>query len=393
MPIGHAQLCTTSHQISWWEDLNISAAATQNISEVENVWRELEKSGIQSPGQSFDFTKAWIKNFEIAADEQLYVTGAMGGKVVALLPLQRKKLLGANVLTWFFGSHVGCNGPLVDKQALAALDAGERKKLWQRMGRAMVGADLVHLQAMAEFDGLNLFDELGEAVEEEFLYRAQFDSWEECQKVQRTKSRKKHDKQQISKLKAIGEVEFEEIAPGEEALAALKIMFAQKAIRFEQMGVKNPFEAEEMQKFYNQLFRNNNVMDAKLHVLKVDGEIVAVRYNLGHNDKIFTLIASMSKSDKYRSGSPGKQNILQGVRASFEKGYKIFDMGAGYLDEKRRWCNKKLPLTTRYYPLTNKGRMVAKLHMLKTRVKKFIKENDRLFDLYKQARLVIAKNS
>jgi len=381
-----------NERADWWDDLGISAAATQNISEVETIWRQMEERGIISPAQSIDFAKAWIKRFEIGEEKQLYVTGAARGKVIALMPLKRTKLLGVNALTWFFGSHVGSNRPLVDHEALAKLDAGERKKLWQRMGRAMIGADLLYLPGMPELDGASLFDELGCYVSQDFLYRAEFSSWEECEKVQRTRSRKKHDKQQATKLRAMGDVSFDELGPGAEALAAIDKMFAQKAIRFEQMGIKDPFADQDIREFYKDLFRENNALGAKLQVLSLNGEIVATRYNLSYMEKIFVLITSMSERAEIRPGSPGKQSILHGMASIFQSEFSIHDMGAGYSDEKGRWCNKKYQLSTCYLALNNKGKMAAKLHRMKARTTKTIKGNERLFKLFKAVRLALRKN-
>jgi len=381
-----------NNSADWWDDLGISATATQNIGEVEAIWRQMEGKGIISPAQSIDFTKAWIKRFEIGEEKQLYITGAAGGKVIALMPLMRKKMLGANVLTWFFGSHVGANRPLVDYEALAKLDEGERKKLWQRMGRAMIGTDFLYLPAMPQIDGASLFDELGYFVPEEFLYRAEFSSWEECKSIQHTRSRKKHDKQQGKKLAAMGEVSFEELGPGEEALQALDKMFAQKAIRFEQLGITDPFSDENTREFYKDLFRQNNALGANLQVLSLDGEIVATRYNLSYMEKTFVLITSMSERAEIRPGSPGKQSILRGLASIFQSGFTIHDMGAGFSDEKGRWCNKKYQLNTCYLALNKKGMMAAKLHRIKARTRKMIKDNERLFKIFKTVRLALRKN-
>ncbi|VAW24442.1 hypothetical protein MNBD_ALPHA11-2413, partial [hydrothermal vent metagenome] len=65
MPVIQSQPEVENSCADWWDDLGISAAATQNISEVETIWRQMEERGIISPAQSIDFAKAWIKRFEI----------------------------------------------------------------------------------------------------------------------------------------------------------------------------------------------------------------------------------------------------------------------------------------------------------------------------------------
>lgn len=378
----------------WWDDLGACATATQNIADVEQVWRELEKSGIESPGQSLDFTKSWIARFNIPQSEQLYITGEARGRIVALLPLKRVKRMGARVLTWFSGAHVGCNAPLIDRDLFTALSIDERNGVWQRMRRAMIGADLVCLHAIPDIGAGEFFGGLGEAIEVEKLYRSVFDNWDACQKTQRTRSRKKHDKQQGAKLRAMGEVSFEEIESGDDkANSALDIMFAQKATRFTQQGIENPFSDFEVREFYRDIFHDNKELKGKLHVLNLDDEIIAVRYNLAHGDKMYSLISSMSERTELRPGSPGKQNILNAMQTIFENDYKTCDMGAGFSDEKRHWCNQTITLRTHYLPLTTWGGWIAKLHRFKYRLRKTIKDNRRLFATFKSARLVAKRKN
>ena len=141
----------------WWLDLGASASATRKIADVETVWLKLEKSGIESPGQSLDFTKAWISRFNVPVEEQLYITGEAHGKVVVLLPLMQVKRAGAKILTWFGGTHVGCNAPLIDHDAFAKLSARECDQIWHEMRRVMIGADLVCLHSIPAIGGVNYF--------------------------------------------------------------------------------------------------------------------------------------------------------------------------------------------------------------------------------------------
>ncbi len=370
----------------WWAGLGLSVTATQNIEDIETEWRELEAQGIQSPGQSIDFIKAWIKRFDIPKHEQLYVTGSARGRLVALMPLVRERRMGANILTWFAGAHVGCGAPLIDKKVFDELDADARGKIWLQMRRGMFGADLLLLNAVPRFENDDYFAELGESVETEKLYRSEYESWELCERGQRTRTRRKHDKQQGAKLAAMGKVSFEVLAPGDDFEEALKTLFAQKAVRFKEWGVEDPFADENVQQFYADIFRGENGLSGRLHVLRLDGEIVAVRYNLVHGQHNFALISSMSARAELHPGSPGKQNILRAMQAIFEDGNTACDMGEGYSDEKRHWCNVTISLHTHYLALSRRGELVGKLHRLKEQARNKIKNNEHLFKMFKAAR-------
>jgi CelD/BcsL family acetyltransferase involved in cellulose biosynthesis len=340
----------------------IAATVTKRLAEVTLLWRQFEQAGVLSPGQSHDFTRLWIETQAIPEADQFYVSGAVDGVPIALLALCRRRVGGIRVLTWFPGAHVGCNAPLADRSRLARLSSRERRSLWQQMLVA-AEADLVHLRSVpvCKMGGVDVFGELGDSIAGDALYRAAFTTWEEANATQRSRSRRKHDRQQGERLEALGEVGFEEIGPGAAAAEVLDIMFRQRAARFRQMGVRDPFDGE-VRRFYDATVAPGSEVPVRLHVLRLNGAVVAVRYNVVYGDRLFCLISSMSEDPGIRCGSPGKQCLLRVMQQVFDTGARVFDMGEGVTDEKRHWCNEKLPLRHHYLPLTSRGAAAAWLH-------------------------------
>ncbi|HTM77540.1 MAG TPA: GNAT family N-acetyltransferase, partial [Devosia sp.] len=253
---------------------------TNNIAEVEPIWRALQAGGVESPGQSYDFIALWIKDRGIAASDQVYVVGSVDGQPVALLPLHRRKSYGVRVLTWFAGSNVGCSAPIADLARLEALGAPGRAALWEQMLAGLTGVDLVYLRCIPERVGgkAGLFDELGRALTVATLYRAEFTSWDDCDRVQRSKSRRKHDRQQGERLDAMGAVSFQDIRNGGDAREAIDTMFAQRSARFKAMGIRDCFVRDRLIGFYHAAIAENSGIDVRLHLLRLDGAIVAMRY-------------------------------------------------------------------------------------------------------------------
>jgi len=335
-----------------------------DIEHVAAVWSRLEALGLESPGQSLAFTRFWIAAQRIPAADQRFVTAYLDGSPVALMALHRRRIKGARAFTWFPGPHVGCNAPLVDAGRLARLAPAQRAALWQAMAAALEGADLVYLKAVPALpvDGVDLFAELGVSLAADTLYRSAFSTWEECNTVQRSKSRRKHDRQQGERLEALGAVGFEELGPGEAAGAVLDTMFRQRAARFRQMGVPDPFAPAAVRAFYDSTVAPGSPLPVKLHLLRLDGAIVAIRYNIASGDKLFCLISSMSDDPAIQAGSPGKQCLLRVMQTVFEQGFRVFDMGAGFTDEKRHWCNQQIELRNHYLPLNGRGAAIGGLH-------------------------------
>lgn len=369
-------------------DDGLVVTITHKLSEVEKAWRALTAEHIESPGQNIDFIRLWIAALGIAEADQFYAIAHENGVPIALMPLQRRWDKGVRVLSWFPGPHVGCDAPVVDTARLAAMPATQRRRLWIRMLRSFRGADVVYLKSVPQLlvDGQDIFAELGQWIEAETLYRAAFTNFAEADATQRNKSRRKHDRQQGDKLAAMGEIAFEVVENGPEALAVLETMFAQRAARFKEMGVFNPFAVPAIRAFYDSTAQQDSGLALKLHVLRLNGEIVAVRYNVEHGDRLFCLISSMSEAPELRPGSPGKQCLLRVMQTIYDSGFRVFDMGEGLTDEKRHWCNQQISVRHHYVPITRRGALAASAHRRWQVTRAQIKSDPRLLDMAKRVR-------
>jgi CelD/BcsL family acetyltransferase involved in cellulose biosynthesis len=358
----------------------ITAVVSDDLEAVEATWRRLQAGGIESPGQSFDFIRLWVEGRHIARQNQRYVVGCIDGEPVALLPLHRKRVNGVPVFTWFPGANVGCYAPVASYGRLAAIGPVARSLLWKTMFAQLDGADAVYLRSIpVEVGGhAGLFDELGVTLAVETLYRSQYASWEECDRLQRSRTRRKHDRQQGDRLAAMGEIGFEEVRNGSDIDHAIEIMFRQRSARFKAMGIRDTFVRDGLIDFYRDAAGAGSGVDVRLHVLRLDGDIVAVRYNIVHNDRMFCLISSMSDDPAIQGGSPGKQCLLRVMQTVFDDGIRVFDMGSGFTDEKRHWCNVQAPLRQHYIGLTPQGAVIVKAHRLFQKSRAAIKANPQL---------------
>jgi CelD/BcsL family acetyltransferase involved in cellulose biosynthesis len=116
----------------------------------------------------------------------------------------------------------------------------------------------------------------------------------------------------------------------------------------------------------------------KLHVMRLNGEIVAVRYNIEHGDRLFCLISSMSDDPSIQHGSPGKQCLLRVMQTVFDEGFRVFDMGEGLTDEKRHWCNQQIAVRHHYMPITRRGAFAAEVHQGWHKLRRRIKNDEKM---------------
>ncbi|WEK05617.1 MAG: GNAT family N-acetyltransferase [Candidatus Devosia phytovorans] len=359
---------------------NVDVLVSCRIEDVEMAWRLLTARSIESPGQSYDFIRLWVADRKVPESEQRYVVGSVDGHPVALLPLHRKRVYGLPLYTWFPGANAGCYAPVADYDRLAALGPAGRKALWAAMAGKLGGADLIYLRSIPREVGghVGLFDELGASLAVETLYRSEYASWQECDRLQRSKSRRKHDRQQGERLEAMGAVLFSELRNGDDTDCAVEIMFRQRTARFRAMGIRDAFVEDRLIDFYHAAARPGSGIDVRLHVLRLNGNIVAVRYNIVHNDRMFCLISSMSDDPAIQNGSPGKQCLLRVMQSVFDQGIRVFDMGSGFTDEKRHWCNAQIPMGQHYVGLTPQGALIVRAHQRFQRARASIKANPQL---------------
>lgn len=366
----------------------ITALATTSIAAVEATWtRLLYSSDIESPGQSPAFIRLWARTQKISAEDCLFIIGEVDGVPVAILPLKRERRFGVlRLLRWMPGPHVGSNAPVVDVARLSALSPAVRRDLWARMLETVSEGDIVYLGHVPE---LSHFAELGTHMPADTLYRAQFDTWESANTIQRNKSRRKHDRQQGERLDALGSVTFDELRNGDDVRPVLDVMFRQRAARFAAMGVKDPFAPTRIRDFYYEAAGPGSEVSVRLHVLRLDGEIVAVRYNIVNGSRMFCLISSMSDEPSIQTGSPGKQCLLRVMQTVFDAGTSVFDMGTGFTDEKRHWCNVQIPVHQHYLPLTPVGALAAFVHRSWHTARRRIKDQPRMLALAKKVRAAL----
>jgi CelD/BcsL family acetyltransferase involved in cellulose biosynthesis len=232
----------------------------------------------------------------------------------------------------------------------------------------------------------NPFAGFGRAVAGETLYRAAFSSFAEADAAQRSKSRRKHDRQQGEKLAAMGEVGFEEVRPGVATRPIVDEMFRQRAERFAVMGIRDPFAAPDIARFYRETLAPGSGVDARLHLVRLNGRPVAVRYSIAAGDRLFCMVSAMSDDPAIQPGSPGKQCLLRMMQTVFDAGCRVLDMGAGFSDEKRHWCNVQIALDSRYLALTMRGRLMLAVHGLWQQTRRSIKSNAKLYGLARGAR-------
>ncbi|MEQ8446213.1 MAG: GNAT family N-acetyltransferase [Pelagibacterium sp.] len=366
-----------------------SVSVYQRIEDVAATWQRLETAHCVLASQKLGLVSAWIEAGTVRAADCAFIVISLAGEPVVLLPLMRKRTYGLRVATWFTGDHLGSYAPLVDLERWAGVPEEEQVRSWRQAFASLADCDLVHLPdvpgSLAQASGLSMaFD--GRTLADS-VHVSRYLDWAGCDADRRDKRRRKVDRQQGSKLEGRGEVGFDIVTAGAEADGIIDTMLAHRAERFKVQGIRDPFRHGPIKAFYKRAMQSAGGI---LHVLRLDREVIAVRYNIEAGGGLYSLITSMHPSPEMQSGSPGKQNLLRAMQTSFDGGYGFIDMGKGESDEKRLWCNEKQPLMAFAHPLTPAGRLVAAGLAVGERVKGVIKTHPALFDTYRKLRSRVA---
>lgn len=366
-----------------------SIQISERIDDVAGAWAALERDHAVLPSQKLGLIRAWIESRAVEPKDCIFVSIAMAERPLLIVPLRRRRAVGVRMATWFTGEHLGAYAPLADLAAWGAIAEVERKRVWRQALALIPGCDLVHMPDVPASlaDALGMAQAFEGMAQADSVHVARYPDWTSCDAERRDKHRRKVDRQQGNKLAARGEVRFESVEAGDAADEIIETMFCQRAERFRVQGIRDPFRCETIKDFYK---RAMGEADGVLHVLRLKGEVIAVRYNLRAGGGLFSLITSMHPSPELQSGSPGKQNLLHAMQTVFNDGAAFIDMGKGESEEKRLWCNEAVPLMNFRHALSPAGHLAAAGLAVGERAKGSIKSRPELFDMYRKLRSRVA---
>ncbi len=177
------------------------------------------------------------------------------------------------------------------------------------------------------------------------------------------------------------------MANPDEAKAAMAHFYALKARRFASKGIADVFAPTEVQAFFNSIFLQSieqGTDEFEVHALKVGEEIVAVTGNTRLGARFNVEFSAVDDTDP--GVSHGEFLFFQMIQAACARGVHTFSFGVGDEPYKRSWCNIETAQYNTAVSLTWKGALAARAEGLKTRTKRVIKSNKKLYMMLKKMR-------
>lgn len=330
-------------------------------------WRAFQRSAWGTPYQYCDWVRAYADTLAPASGETIVVVAAhdAAGAMTALLPLALSRQSGLRIASFAGGKHANFHMPLIARSALAAFDGAACRTLLRKAADALGGIDVfAFTNQPAEWQGqANPFAALGGRPSPSNAYRLALDvnADDVLRKIMSSESRKKLRKKE-RRLEEIGPISARRASTPEEVEAILAAFFAQKAERFEQMGIEDPFATPAARAFLREASLAGLAEGApaiELYGLCVGGQILATFAGTANGHRFCGMVNSFSPDPEVARSSPGEVLLVNVIQAQCNRGLETFDLGVGEAAYKSTVCDAVDELSDSFVPMTAAGALYA----------------------------------
>jgi CelD/BcsL family acetyltransferase involved in cellulose biosynthesis len=364
-----------------------------SLAAAEPFWRELERDGVLTPYQRFEWVAAWHRNAGAAAGVSPLVAAGFdaAGNPLFLLPLVLVRR-GSFLVARFLGDKHACfnfgpwrRGARVSRAELAtviarirsavpdldAIELSDQPESWEGTQNPMLA--LPHQPSPS----LGYRLRLG-APGEEVLARA-------YSSATRSKLRNKERKLQVLPG-------YRYVRAGTEADVDrfLDAFFTQKAERFATQGVENVFAAPGIDAFLREACRHGLASGkplVEMHALDTNAGMLALFAGVNDGRRFSAMITSFTLSEHARL-SPGLILLTHLVADCADRGLEYFDLGVGEAEFKTSLCDEVEVLFDCFLPLSPRGRLFAAGLAAKASAKRAIKRSPLLWSAAQRIRKI-----
>lgn len=356
-------------------------SAGSDLAAIEADWRAFEAGALMTPYQAYD----WVRSFagtigRAEAMEFRFVrVEDRQGDLLALFPLVVSRRLGTRFCEFIGGKHANYHMALYRPGFAEALDAAAARLLLTEVGAATGGIDALflinqptHWQGIANPPAL-----LASGSSPSRAYKLALEPGD-CDGTLRRSMSKHARKKLTTKRNRFAEFGPSELvqADGEAEIArVLDAFLAQKAARFAQMGVPDPFAAPAIRAFLFQaaIAQPGRSPAIELYSLDLAGRSVATYVGAVQGRRFSGMATSFDLLSETARTSPGEILLVELIRRKCRAGLTMFDLGIGEARYKTTICDDSDELVDTFFPLTARGRAYASYSQAKRALKRRIK--------------------
>lgn len=378
---------------------NIEIALSDDMDTIRPVWLGLQDECPHTIYQHYLWQKAWL---ETLGSEQkakpLFVTGYLDNKPIFLIPMVVDKTNGLTIATWMGGEHANYRFGLFSPQNSAAIREMMPMLAHELAKNLPFTLDAFELtQQPLSWDGhdnpMAILPTTQSALSGGSLtLDADFNAVLERGNAKRKRKILRGQERALSEL---GGYQCMRTQNEAEHNALYGVFTAQKKQWFKDRGITNKFDNDATTAFFNRLAHYNDEMPRGEKLLEfdyiyADGEHLSLLAGGTLDGQHFGYFTSMTNDPQYASISPGSLTFYKRIEAACTENMRRVDFGVGAERYKKSWCNENHPLVDVITPISAKGRLYMATRVLKSNMKRMIKDNETLWPLVKSARRLIA---
>lgn len=368
-----------------WSSIGVS----RDIDVVADDWRQLEATGLVTPYQRHDWIAAYAGSVGRAHGLDLrYVTlRDSNGQLICLLPLEVLRLHGARVARFIGDKHANYHMALFDQGFAASLGKDGAELLLRAVAAKLGDVDaFVFTNQPSFWDGIaNPFVLLAATQSPSHAYKLALglDCEATLNRSMSSHARKKL-KNKRNRFADFGPSQLVRATTPAEIDAILDAFLSQKAERFAQMGVSNPFADPAMRRFLRDgaAFSAQSPMPAiELYGLALDDAYITTYVGAVQGRRFSGMATAYALNHPAAKTSPGEILLVDLIKLKCQEGFSVFDLGVGEARYKTTICDDKDELFDTFLGITRFGKALALVARLKRVAKRLIKQHPRLLKL------------
>lgn len=364
-------------QARLWSRISVEG----DIAALEAEWRGLESTALVTPYQAYDWVRPFVETVGRAERMQFRFARVLDGSgaTLALLPLVVTRRHGTRFAEFIGGKHANYHMGLYRPEFAQALGDEAAGALLREIGAAIGGIDaLVFINQPVSWQGIaNPTARLAAGASPSRAYKLALQQGD-CEGTLRRSMSKHARKKLTTKRNRFAEFGTSELVRAQsepEIERILDAFLAQKAARFAQMGLPDPFADPAIRAFLRQAASGSpgRAPIVELYSLDLQGRSVATYVGAVQGARFSGMATSFDLDSEAARTSPGEILLVELIRLKCHAGIAMFDLGVGEARYKTTICDDQDDLVDTFLPLTGKGRAYARFSQAKRALKRRIK--------------------
>lgn len=351
------------------------------IGELEAEWRQLEATGLATPYQAHDWVRPFVET--VGRAEAMTFRFARiydaEGALLALLPLVITRQHGTRFAEFIGGKHANYHMGIYRPDFAQSLDDEMVRLLLSEVGSAIGEIDaFVFVNQPTSWQGIrNPTARLAAGASPSRAYKLALQPGD-CDGTLR-RSMSKHARKKLTtkrnRFAEFGPSELVQAQGASEIERVLDAFLAQKAARFAQMRLPDPFADPAIRAFLRQaaLGSPGRKPIVELYSLDLEGQPVATYVGAVQGSRFSGMATSFDLTSTAARTSPGEILLVELIKRKCRAGLTMFDLGVGEARYKTTICDDRDDLVDTFLPLTAKGRAYARFSQVKRALKRRIK--------------------